>query len=169
VAAFATCLGMPTPTIDQLFGGATQSDVSATAASPVFASPGGSTAEMQSQTNVVKTAADATADAVPFTKANFVSCFQQFQTTSEAASSPGATASVTQVSLAAPAGVTSYGYLTTVTVPNQGTKVVGTAFIVGGRIEATLVPTTTGQPVPAPAFTAAYSAMVSRVAARSAS
>jgi cytoskeletal protein RodZ len=165
VAAFAACLGMPTTTIDQLFGGATQTDVSATAASPIFKSPADPTIEMQSSTNVVKTAADATADAVPFTKPNFTTCFQQFSTATAAAAAPGATASVTQVTLSAPAGVASYGYVTTYTIPNQGTRVEGDAFIVGGRIETTLSPTTQGAAVPSDAFTMAYNAVVARVAA----
>ena len=169
VATFASCLGLPTATVDQLFGEATQSDVSATAASPVFAAPADPTILMQSHTNVVQTAADVTADAAPYARPNFVTCYQSFQSSNAPAGAAGATAQVTQVSLAAPAGVSAYGYLTTFTIPGQGTKVVGDAFIFGGRIEATLSPSTSGEPVPSAAFSSAYSAMVARVAAHSAS
>ena len=169
VATFASCLGLPTATVDQLFGEATQSDVSATAASPVFAAPADPTILMQSHTNVVQTAADVTADAAPYARPNFVTCYQTFQSSNAPAGAAGATAQVTQVSLAAPAGVSAYGYLTTFTIPGQGTKIVGDAFIFGGRIEATLSPSTSGEPVPSAAFSSAYSAMVARVAAHSAS
>jgi hypothetical protein len=165
ISAFATCLGLPTTTVEQLFGNATQADVSATSASPVFAAPGLPTTQMQSSTNVVKTAADATADAAPFANPNFASCFQTFLTANAAAAKPGSTAQVSTVTLSAPAGVKSYGYLTTYTIPGAGTRIQGDAFIVGGRIEATLVPTTAGTPVPSDAFTSAYDAIVARVAA----
>ena len=165
VSTFAACLGMPVATINQLFGSATQSDVTATASSPVFQSPADPNIQMQSNTNVVRTSANTVADTVPFTKSNFVPCFQAFESAAAAASTPGATAQVVSVTLAAPAGVTSYGYLTTITVPNQGTRVIGDAFIAAGRIEATLSPSTNGPAVPSAAFSQAYGAMVTRVAA----
>ncbi len=168
VAAFAGCLGMPVSTISQLFGDTPQADVTATASSPVFASPGDPNIQMQSSTNVVKTPADAVADSTPFTKANFVPCFQQFETAAAASTAaPGTTAQVVSVPLTPPAGGQAFGYLTTLTIPGHGTEIVGSAFIVGGRIEATLQPTTNGPAVPSAAFTSAYNAMVGRVAAAS--
>jgi len=59
--------------------------------------------------------------------------------------------------------VQSFGYLTTLTIPNQGSEVIGQAFMVGGRIESTLEPTTGGVPVPTDAFTPAYNAISGRV------
>ena len=57
-----------------------------------------------------------------------------------------------------------FGYLTTLTLPNQGSQVIGQAFIIGGRIVSTLEPTTGGPPVPTTAFTPAYNAIAGRVA-----
>jgi len=165
VSAFAGCLGMPDATIGQLFGDVPQADETATAASPVYQSPTDPNIQMQSTTNVVKSIADATADSVPFTKPTFAPCFQVFEASTAAATVPGTTAQVTPVTLTAPGGVVAYGYVTTFTIPNQGTKVEGNAFIFGGRIEATLTPTTNGVPVPSGAFSQAYDAMVGRVAA----
>jgi hypothetical protein len=68
------------------------------------------------------------------------------------------------VTLVAPAGVKSYGYVTTFAIPNQGTQVVGEGFILGGRAETRLEPTTNGPAVPTDAFTSAYNAVTQRVA-----
>jgi hypothetical protein len=43
--------------------------------------------------------------------------------------------------------------------------VVGDAYMVGGRIEATLQPSTHGVPVPSDAFGSAYNAMLGRISA----
>jgi hypothetical protein len=67
------------------------------------------------------------------------------------------------VTLTAPTGVQSFGYLTTLTIPNQGSEVIGQAFILGGRIESVLEPTTGGAAVPTDAFTSAYNAISGRV------
>jgi len=168
VAAFAGCLGMPVSTISQLFGDTPQADVVASASSPVFQSPTDPNIQMQSSTNVVRTPADAVADAAPFTKPNFVPCFQAFETAAAAATSaPGTTAQVTAVPLTPPTGGQAFGYLTTLTIPGQGTAVVGSAFIIGGRIEATLQPSTNGPAVPSAAFSSAYDAMINRISAAS--
>jgi hypothetical protein len=164
-ATFATCLGMPEPTVQQLFGSSTQTDESASATSPTFQSPTSPGIQMGSTTTVVKTAADAQADAQPFLRPAFATCFGQFQTASFAAITPGSSAQVTTVTLTAPIGVRVYGYLTTIVLPGQGTRIIGDAFIVGGRIETTIQPTTSGPQVPSDAFTSAYNAVVARVAA----
>jgi hypothetical protein len=66
--------------------------------------------------------------------------------------------------LAAPTGVKAFGYVTTFTIPGQGTQVVGQAFMVGGRVETTIRPSTNGPAVPSDAFGSAYTAIVGRVA-----
>ena len=133
--------------------------------SPVFQSPLSSQIEMQSAVNIVKTAADAKADATVFTRPGLIACFQQFQTASASALAPGTTAHVEQVTITPPTGGVAYGFITTFTVPNQGTRVVGDAYIIGGRIEATLQPSTHGPTIPSDAFDAAYNAMVARISA----
>ena len=67
------------------------------------------------------------------------------------------------VTLTAPTGVQTFGYLTTLTIPNQGSEVVGQAFMLGGRIETRLQPSTNGPAVPTDAFDAAYNAVVGRI------
>jgi hypothetical protein len=102
---------------------------------------------------------------LPFANPNFANCFGEYQTALVSAAVPGATATVQVVSLAAPAGVKSFGYLTNLTIPNQGNQVVGEAFMVGGRIETRLEPTTDGPAVPSDAFNSAYNAIAGRIAA----
>lgn len=165
VAAFASCLGMSAAVIGPLFDGGTQPDSTASSNSPVFQSPTDPNVVMQSNTNVVKSRSDALADSVAFTKPNFPTCFQPYEAAALSSTLPGVTVVVTQVALTAPAGVHAYGYLSTLTVPGQGTLVQGDAFIIGGRIETTLTPTTHGSAVPSDAFSQAYNAIVGRVAA----
>ena len=163
--AFATCLGTSAAIIGQVFGTTPQADETVASTSPVFQSPLDSQIEMQSAVNIVKTAADAKADATAFTRPGLAPCFQQFQAASASALAPGTTAKVEQVTIAAPTGGVAYGFITTFTVPNQGTRVVGDAYIIGGRIEATLQPSTHGPAIPSDAFNAAYNAMVARISA----
>jgi hypothetical protein len=165
VSSFAACLGMPAAAIGQLFGDIPQADVGASAASPTFLSPTDTAVQMRSTTNVVQTAADGLDDALPFTRWNFGACFQNYSTANAAESDPGATAQVATLTLPAPTGVLAYGYLTTLTLPNRGTRVIGDVFIIGGRVETTLSPSTSGPPVPLLAFVQAYQAVVARVAA----
>lgn len=68
------------------------------------------------------------------------------------------------MTLPVPAGVKSFGYLTTFTGPGGQTAVEGEAFIFGGRTESRLEPTTNGPAVPQAAFASAYDAVSGRVA-----
>ena len=120
---------------------------------------------MYSVTSVMATAAAAQALAVPFANPDFVNCYTGYQTALMTAAVPGATATVQAVTLAAPTGVKTYGYLTQVTIPNQPSQVIGQAFMIGGRIESRLEPTTDGPTVPSGAFTPAYDAITGRIAA----
>ena len=159
----AQCLGSTTSTISGLFGGTVLPGQTGTATSPSFQSPTDPTIHMYSVTRVLTSDAQAKTLATPFTNANFQACYTAYQSSVVSAAVPGATATVQTVPLTAPTGVQSFGYLTTLTIPNQGTEVVGQAFIVGGRIESTLEPTTGGAPVPTDAFTPAYNAISGRV------
>ncbi len=160
----AQCLGSTPSTVSGLFAGTVLPGQSGTATSPSFQSPTDPTVAMHSVTRVMTSAAEAEALAVPFSNGSFVACYTAYQSSVVSAAVPGATAAVQSVPLTAPSGVQSFGYLTTLTIPNQGTEVIGQAFIVGGRIESTLEPTTGGAPVPTDAFTPAYNAIAGRVA-----
>ncbi len=161
--ALGQCLGVPAATVSGLFAGTVATGQSGSAISPSFQSPTDPTILMRSTTRVMATADQAKALATPFTNASFVACYTAYQSSVVSAAVPGATASVQTVPLAAPAGVQTFAYLTTLTIPNQGTEVIGQAFIIGGRIESTLEPTTGGAPVPTDAFTSAYNAISGRV------
>ncbi len=161
----ASCLGVPAPVVGQLFGGQVPPTVSATATSPTFAQTSDAAIQMSSTATVMRTAAEAQGTLAPFAAANFISCFTQFETSVFTALAPGTTVSVSQVTLTAPAGVTAYGYLSTVAVPGQGTRIVGNGYLVGGRVVATIDPLTNGPPVPSSAFNPAFDAMTRRIAA----
>ena len=159
----AQCLGVPVATVTGLFGGAGLPGQTSSATSPVFESAADPTVQMQSVTRVMGSAAQASTLVAPFTNPNFVTCYTAYQTTLVSAADAGSTAQVQAVALTAPTGVQSFGYLTTLTIPSQGSEVIGQAFMVGGRIESVLQPTTGGVAVPTPAFTSAYNAMSGRI------
>ncbi len=161
--ALGQCLGVTAATASALFAGTVATGQSGSATSPAFQSPTDPTIRMQSTTRVMATADQAKALATPFTNASFVACYTAYQSSVVSAAVPGATAAVETVPLAAPAGVQTFAYLTTLTIPNQGTEVIGQAFMIGGRIQSTLQPTTGGAPVPTDAFTSAYNAISGRV------
>jgi hypothetical protein len=160
----ASCTGVSYPVVAGLFGGSVVPGQTASVSSPRFQSGSDPNLQMYSVTSVMASAADAQALAVPFANPNFVNCYGGYQTALASAAVPGATATVQAVTLAAPTGVKTYGYLTQLTIPNQPGQVIGQAFMVGGRIEARLEPTTDGPAVPSGAFTPAYDAMSGRIA-----
>jgi hypothetical protein len=159
----AQCLGVTVGTVSGLFAGAGLAGQTASATSPVFESAADPTVQMQSVTRVMGTAAQAAALAVPFANPNFVTCYSAYQTSLVSATDAGSTAQVQAVGLTAPTGVRSFGYLTTLTIPSQGSEVIGQAFMVGGRIESVLEPTTGGVAVPTPVFTSAYTGVSGRI------
>jgi hypothetical protein len=161
----ASCVGADYATVAGLFGGSVIPGQTDSARSPRFQSPTDANIQMYSATAVMGTAARAQALTLPFANPNFVNCFGEYQTALASAAVPGATATVQVVTLAAPSGVKSFGYLTNLTIPNQTNQVVGEAFMVGGRIETRLEPTTAGPAVPSDAFTSAYNAIAGRIAA----
>jgi hypothetical protein len=162
--ALAACLGQPLALVAGLFGSAGLPGQTAAVRSPAFADGADPGIQMVSQSTVMQTTADAQSLAAPFGNPNFATCFGQYQSSLVSAAVPGATAAVQTVQLPAPAGVRSFGYLTTFTIPNQGTEVVGQAFMLGGRVETLLEPSTNGPSVPSAPFAAAYDSVVGRLA-----
>jgi hypothetical protein len=160
----AGCLGEPYAVVAGLFGGSALPGRTGFAQSPTFQSDADPGIQMASTTTVMSTVADSQALAVPFTNPKFVTCFAQFQTALVAAAVPGSTAQVQAVTLPVPSGVKSFAYLTTFTSPSKGTEVKGEAFILGGRVETLLEPTTNGPAVPQSAFASAYDSITGRVA-----
>ena len=157
-------LGQPLTVVSGLFGTGVLPGQQAAVRSPTFASGTDPNIQMYSTTSVLATAADGETAAAAFAAPTFATCYAQYQSQIIAASAPGATAAVQTVSLTAPAGVTSHGYVTTYTIPGQGTEVVGEGYLLGGRTETRLQPSTNGPAIPGGAFTPAYNAVVARVA-----
>ena len=164
VQAMASCLGQPATVASGLFGGGALPGQQTAVRSPTFASGADPNIQMFSSTAVLGTAAEAEAAASAFAAPTFGTCYAQFQSATIAATVPGATASVQTVTLTAPAGVKSYGYVTTFTIPGQGTEVVGEAYMLGNTTVTRLQPSTNGPAIPGGAFTPAYNAVVARVA-----
>jgi hypothetical protein len=163
--ALAGCLGVSYQTTAGLFDNATLPGQTGAARSPTFQSGSNPNVLMYSQSTVLGSAAQVQTLGVPFANPNFATCFGQYQSSLAAAAVPGATASVQSVALTAPAGVSAYGYLTTLTIPNQAGIVIGQAFLLGGRIETLLEPSTNGPSVPSSDFTSAFDAVTARMAA----
>jgi hypothetical protein len=161
--ALATCVNQPVNTVAALLGNSANGQV-AVATSQTFQSGSDPGIHMSSVTRTMGTAAEAQSLAAPFAAPNFSTCFGQYQTTLASAVVTGATAQVQTVTLSAPTGVQSFGYVTTLTIPGKGNEVVGQAYIIGGRVEARLTPSTNGPPIPSDAFVPAYNAIAGRVA-----
>ena len=150
-------------TVAGLFGGSVLPGQTDSVRSPTFQSGSDPGIQMYSVTTVMGSPAALDAVSAPFTNPSFVACFGHYQQTLASATVPGATAQVQVVSLPTPAGVTTSAYLTTFTLPGQGTDVVGEAFLRAGRIETRLEPSTNGPAVPYDAFTPAYDAIADRL------
>jgi hypothetical protein len=164
VGALSSCLGQPFSLLAGLFGNGSAPGLSASATSPMFQSGADPGISMVSTTSVMTTVAANRVLAAPFANPNFVACFTRYQTQLASAVVPGSTASVQTVTLPSPAGVTTFAYLTTSTLPGKGTYVLGEAFMFGGRVESRLVPSTNGPAVPQAAFAQAYDGVSGRVA-----
>jgi len=167
MAPLATCLGLPLDQIDGVFAGVSAPDQQADVASPVFVGPSGSHLQMSSRTTVLDTPAEATAAEAAFQKPDFLSCYTTFQTKVIAAAGvSGASAQVTPVTLPPVAGVQSYSYVTTFTVPGRsGTTMQGDAYLFAGRVVAVLQPVAIGTSIPSSTVAPPYDAMTKRLAA----
>jgi hypothetical protein len=162
--ALASCLGVPVTTAAGLFAGGTLPGQTAVAVSSTFAETADPGIQMHSTSTSLATPAEATAYAAPFESPNFATCYGQFSRTVAAAAVPGAVATVQLVTLPQPAGVKSFGFVTTVTSP-QGTQQFGQAFMIGGRLVTDLMPATNGPAIPSADFTSAYDGVSGRVSA----
>ena len=161
----ATCLGTTIATVSGLFGNGVLPGQTATVTSPTFQGAAGRSFQMSSRTTTLGSASQLRAFDAVLAGTNFVACFGQYQSALAAAAVPGSTAQVQPVNLPAPLGVTSFGVVTTVASPSQGTEVVGDAYILGGRVLSRLQPVTAGAPIPSGVFAPAYNAVAGRVAA----
>lgn len=157
--------GRPYATVEGLFGTGSLPGQTAMAASPTFQGPAGALFQMSSRTITLATPAQVQTVGSVFANTNLATCLGQYEAALVAAAVPGATAQVQQVSLGAPAGVATAGFVTTYAVPSVGTEVVGQAFVLGGRLVSVLEPTTGGVPIPTGVFTPAFEAVAGRVAA----
>ena len=162
--ALASCVAQPYALVAGLFGSATVPGAGATVNSPTFRMTPNPGIQMSSRTVVMGTVAGSQVQESPFVNPKFTTCFTQYQTALATAAVAGSTATVQQVTLPVPAGVRSFGYLTTFNTPGGGTVVKGEAFIFGGRIVNRLVPVTNGPAVPQADFAAAYDSITQRVA-----
>ena len=157
----ATCLQLPEAQVEGWFGVGQFSGQVVQATSPTFGTLTTPTVQMSSITSVVATTADSQSLVAAVSSPNFGPCFGQFQVASAAVP---ATAQVQAVTLSAPPGTRSFGYVTTFTLPGAGHEVVGDAFILGGRIATLLKASTNGPVIPSADFNQAYHAVAGRVA-----
>jgi hypothetical protein len=160
----ASCLDTSYAVVSGLFGSGSLPGQTSLVQSPIFQSAAGTAFEMGSRTTVLSSATQVTPFESLFADPKFVGCYQQYRTALAAAAVPGASVTVQQVTLATPAGVKTYGYVSTYVLPGTGSEVVGDAYILGGRVVTTLQPTTGGAPIPASVFGPAYNAVAARVA-----
>ncbi|MGO8871191.1 MAG: hypothetical protein ACLQPH_07265 [Acidimicrobiales bacterium] len=161
--ALASCLGTSPATVAGLFGGSVLPGQMDSVRSLTFRSGADPTIQMYSVTTVMSSPAALGAVTAPLADPNLTTCFAQYQQAAAAAAVPGSTAQVQVVVLPTPAGVMTTAYVTTFTIPGQGTEVVGEAFMRAGRTETKLEPSTNGPPVPYDAFTPAYNAVADRL------
>ncbi len=161
----ASCLNTSFAVVSGLFGSGSLPGQTSLVQSPIFQSAAGSSFEMGSKTITMASPGQVQALDGVFTDAKFDTCYQQYAAALAAGAVPGATAAVQPVTLPSPAGVQSYGLVTTYTLPGAGTAVVGDAWMLGGRVVSVLQPTTSGAAIPGAVFTPAYTAVVGRVAA----
>ncbi|MGA2836432.1 MAG: hypothetical protein ABSF84_07540 [Acidimicrobiales bacterium] len=163
----AACLGTSTAVVSGLFGTGSLPDQTSLVQSPTFQSAAGASFEMSSRTAMLASAGEVQALDNVFTNGKFDLCYLQYQGSLVAAAVPDSSVQVQPVTLTGPAGVQSYGVVSTYTVPGTGTEVVGDAFILGGRVVTELQPSTDGPSIPGAVFTPVFDAVTGRVAAAS--
>jgi len=166
----AACLSTSVSVVSGLFGSGSLPNQTSLVQSPTFQSAAGSAMEMGSRTTTMASPGQVQALDAVFTNPKFDVCYQQFVGALAAGAVPGATVQVQPVTLTGPAGVQTYGVVSTYTLPGTGTgtEVVGDAYVLGGRVVTVLQPSTDGPAIPGEVFTPAYDAVVGRVAAAAA-
>jgi hypothetical protein len=163
--AMATCLDTSYAVVSGLFASGSLPGQTSLVQSPVFQSAGGTSFEMASRTTVLTSPSEVQSLDSLFTNPKFDTCYQQFHQSLAAAAVPGATVAVQPVTLSSPPGVTTFGVVSTYTVPGSGSQVVGDAYLLGGRVVTIIQPTTDGPAIPSAIFAPAYGAVAGRVAA----
>lgn len=161
VGTLAACVGQPVGTVSGWFGSAPFAGEVATVRSSDFANETAPAVQMFSTTTVLTTTSDLQPSGGAVSTSRFATCLGHYQVAAVAFPS---TTRVQTVPLNAPAGVKSYGFVTTFTFPGQGAEVVGDAFVVGHRTATLLSVSTSGATIPEAAFDRAYNAVVARVA-----
>ena len=163
--AMAACLGDSYAVVSGLFDSGSLPGQTSLVQSQVFQSAAGPSFEMASRTATLASATQVQALDSVFTNPKFDACYLQYRTSLGQAAVAGTTVAVQPVTLTAPRGVSSYGVVTTYTVPGAGTQVVGDAYLLGGRVVTVIQPSTSGAAIPSDVFGPAYNAVAGRVAA----
>jgi hypothetical protein len=163
--AMASCLDTSYAVVSGLFASGSLPGQTSLVQSAVFQSAAGSSFEMGSRTTVLSSPGQVQALEGVFTNPKFDLCFQQFHQSLATAAVAGAAVVVQPVTLSSPKGVTTFGVVSTYTVPGSGTQVVGDAYLLGGRIVTIIQPTTDGAAIPSNVFAPAYDAVAARVSA----
>ena len=163
--AMASCLNTSYAVVSGLFASGSLPGQTSVVQSPMFASAAGSSLEMASRTTTMRSPGQVQALNAAITSPKLVDCLQGYQTALAQAAVPGATVQTQPVTLPAPTGVSTYGMVSTYTIPGIGTEVVGDAFLLGGRVVTVIHPSTNGSAIPSDVFAPAYGAVASRVAA----
>jgi hypothetical protein len=161
--AMASCLDTSYAVVSGLFASGSLPGQTSLVQSPVFQSAAGSSFEMGSRTTVLSSPGQVQALEGVFTDPKFDSCYQQFRQSLATAAAAGTTVAVQPVTLSSPKDVTTFGVVSTYTVPGSGSEVVGNAYLLGGRIVTIIQPTTDGAAIPSSVFAPAYDAVAARV------
>ena len=163
--AMASCLHTSQAVVSGLFASGSLTGQTSLVQSPMFASAAGSSFEMSSRTTTMTSPGQVQALNAVFTSPKFTFCFQGYHSALAQAAVPGATVVTQLVTLPAPTGVSTYGMVSTYTLPGIGIAVVGDAYLLGGRIITVIDPTTNGSGIPSDVFAPAYNAVAGRLAA----
>jgi hypothetical protein len=163
--AMASCLNASYAVVSGLFASGSLPGQTSLVQSPMFASAAGSSFGMAARTTTMTSPSQVQALNGVFTSPKFNLCFQSYQSVLAQAVVPGATVLTQPVSLPAPTGVSTFGMVSTYTLPGIGTAVVGDAYLLGGRIITVIQPTTNGFAIPSEVFSPAYRSVAGRLAA----
>jgi hypothetical protein len=163
--AMASCLNTSYAVVSGLFDSGSLPGQTSLVQSPMFESASGPAFEMASRTTTMASPGQVQALDAVFTNPKFDLCYQDFRTALAQGAVPGASVQVQPVTLTAPKGVTTYGMVSTYSLPGVGTEVVGDAYLLGGRVVTVIQPSTNGPAIPSDVFAPAYDAVAGRIGA----
>ena len=165
LGTMASCLGQPLSSVRGWFGYGSFPQQITVVRSPTFGEETVPTAEMYSQTAlVVASGGTSTSLGAALGSPKFPACFGQYQV---AAVSVPATGQVQMVPLTAPPGVKAFGFMTTFSLADGTSAIVGDAFMVGTGVLSLLQATTDGPSLSPTYFQPAFRAVAQRVAVAS--